>query len=229
MRPILVAAFIAVSALIACRGQPATGVNISHARAGGNDCTYSDETIYAERGSFDSAFGSSYLQIFGWENNLGRPTLAVGSSVLAGGSNNDFIAKEAVLSFQADGYNLPNETFALSALIAAGSDSTKNSVRVPLITGAIAEKFIGITKPVILLTTFQLQGTTQGGDKLSTQPFTYPIEVYNSGFSGCPPKYTLVLRGECGQPGKNLGVFPTPSPATAAALYCAPPPDAGTP
>lgn len=222
MRSLLIAGCaVGAIAAVACTGAPAQSVFVTHARAPGTACDYADDTHYVESANFDVAatpFGMG--QIFSWQNNLQATAITVGGDRIDSISKNDFTAKTVTVSYQTNpASSIPGDTVPIAASVPAGATSDKSSVAVPLITPAANGALLanigsggGITT---VLATFTIRGTLQSGGTLETQPFTFPIYAYNSGFTGCPAGTVDVGAGQCGAQGVNIGAL-----GNVTSLYC---------
>ena len=217
-RLLLATVFVAV--LAGCSTNQLDIVVLS-ARAPGDKCDFPDDTKYVSGGLVDfrpystlsggTAFTGSYAQVFSWENNMLSVPLVVNGQTVDQASGNDFIADQAVLTYQYSDPNvtLPSETENLRAVISAGCPRDKCSVGVSLIgpgASAILEGAVSAV-PQTLLVHFVLTGKTSGGRTTHTNEATFPITVFRSDPSTltCPAGTTLNV-GSCGVAGRDSPV-----------------------
>jgi hypothetical protein len=228
-----------VLALAACSSDQ-LGVVVLSARAPGDKCDYSDDTLYVSGGSVDfrpyttGAFGgvaqtTNFYQVFSWENNLQKTPLSVNGQVVDPGSGNDFIADSTVYSYRlSDGSaTIPDQIENVRAVAAAGTDTTKSSVPANLIqpgAAAILDPVLGPAAKTLLVT-FHYEGKTAAGASLHTNDVTFPVYVYKSGDGsvlncftggfpnpdGGTPIPSTLQTGTCGIPGKNADIACIPA------------------
>ena len=200
---------------------PQLDVVVLSARAPGTKCAFEDDTLYVSRGSLDfrpyttlgggTAFSGSYGQVFSWENNMQSVPLVVNGQTVDDASGNDFVADQAVLTYQYSdpSVTLPSETENLHAVVSAGCPRDKCSVGVSLIgpgASAILDAALGPT-PQTLLVTFVLTGKTTAGRTTQTNEVTFPLTVYKSDTTplSCPTG-TVLNTGVCGVAGRDTPV-----------------------
>lgn len=210
---------IGVLLLAGCKADDLNIVVLS-ARAPGDKCDFSDDTLYVSRGSLDIAqyiLGGQtgqtegYYQVFSWQNNLQKVPLSVNGQVVDPNAGNDFIADSVLYEYQ---YSDPSVVLApenanMRAVITAGGDPTKNSVPADLIQpgvfAAIDNSALG-TSPQTLLVTFQIFGKLAAGSSNHTNKVSFPLTVYRSVPKGSPVDCgtTQVLNGgACRVPGRD--------------------------
>jgi len=218
----LVLATLALAFLGACSGDQLSVVVLS-ARAPGDKCDFKDDTLYVESGSVDMRpydtggtnpfVLTSYGQVFSWQNNLQVVPLVVNGQTVDTGSGNDFIADEAVMSYQySDGsVTFPDEIQNLHAIIGAGGTHDKNSVGIDLIgSNAAGVLLLNVpTCPQTLITTFLFRGKTAAGRGMDTNTARFPVTIYRSeptqGALTCPAGFKL-SGGPCSIPGRDQDV-----------------------
>jgi hypothetical protein len=227
-----------VLALAACSSDP-LGVVVLSARAPGDKCDYSDDTLYVSGGSVDfrpyktGPFGgiaqtTNFFQIFSWENNLQKIPLTVNGQVVDTGSGNDFIADTAVYSYRLSDSSatIPDQIENLHAVAPAGADTTKSDAPANLIQPGAAAILDPVLTPAAktLLVTFHYEGKTSAGASLHTNDVSFPVYVYKTGTttldcfsSGFPnpdggtPIPATLQTGTCGIPGKNADIACIPA------------------
>lgn len=212
------AAGLLVTLLIAGCSADQQSVVVLSARAPGDKCEFSDDSVYVSSGSvdmrpYDIGAGppfpqtTTFYQVFSWENNMALVPLVVNGQVLDPGTGNNFIADQVVYNYQ---YSGPGQTFETEfantrAVISAGGKPTDNSVGIDLIQPKAAQKLLAIVDatPQTLLVTFQIKGKVAAGNSLSTNEVTFPLRVYKSSTTEltCPPGQ--VLATNCGSVGRD--------------------------
>ena len=227
-----------VLALAACSSDQ-LGVVVLSARAPGDKCDYSDDTVYVSGGSVDfrpyktgplggTAQTTNFFQIFSWANNLQKIPLSVNGQVVDTGSGNDFITDTAVYSYRlSDGSaTIPDQIENLHAVVAAGADTTKSDVPANLIQPGAAVILDPVLGPAAktLLVTFHYEGKTAAGASLHTNDVSFPVYVYKSGTTvldcfgggfpnpdGGAPIPSTLQTGTCKIPGKNADIACIPA------------------
>jgi len=213
-------------ALLGCSADQLSVV-ISNARAAGDKCDFTDDTIYVSGGSVDmrpydvgtppvTFQSASFYQVFSWENNLISVPLVVNGQTVDPGAGNNFVVDTAHFSYQYSGagQTFEDEIANMRAVISAGGTARDNSVGVELIQPKAAAKLLTIvnTTPQTLLVTFWLSGKLTAGSSLNTNKVSFPITVYQSaaGTLTCPAGQ--VPTSTCGEVGRgsNIGCI-TPS------------------
>ena len=192
-----------LAAAAACTAEKNISIVVTAARAPGDNCDFPDPSKYVEGGAIDmSVFGpnSSYFQIFSWESQLQQISTTVNGDTIAGPQANTFIANRVELTYLlVNGTNPPNGLINMSASIAAGATSDKNSVGPELLTpdaaqAADAATTVGASQT--LLVTFQIAGNLVSGASSATNPVTFPLTLFR-----CPP---AALNAECAAPKSDL-------------------------
>jgi hypothetical protein len=198
-------------------------VVVLSARAPGDKCDFKDDTLYVSGGSVDMrpvdnggtvpSVLASYEQIFSWQNNMPGVPLIVNGQTVDTGSGNDFIADEAILSYQyTDGsVAFAGEVQNLRAIIPAGGTHDKSSVGINLIGASAAGVLLANvpTSPQTLITSFFFRGKTASGKPIDTNVASFPLTIYRSeptlGPLVCPPGQ-IPAGGVCGIPGRDQDV-----------------------
>jgi hypothetical protein len=203
-----------LAAAAACTAEKDISIVVTAARAPGDTCGFTDPTLYVEGGAIDmSVFGpaSSYFQVFSWESQLQQISTTVNGDTIASSQANTFIANRVQLSYiLVGGTNPPNGLINMSATIVAGATPDKNSVGVELLTPEAAQA--GNTATLAggsqtLLVTFQIAGNLVSGASSMTNPITYPLTLFRSGYDAatntCPPGETTHVTS-CNIPGRDI-------------------------
>lgn len=210
MRFLFAACFVIAAAglLTACPGTTPNQITITQARypaINSGVCDWSSNTLYAEGISVDLATASGANWYFGWSSNLERGSLVVGSDTVTAANHNDFEAKSVTLNYKSTpAIDLPSETLPLSAYLPAGGLDTSNYFGIPILTSkTVAELAAKIPGPTTVVATFTVSGNLVSGDAVTTNPFSFPVQVYNSGFvhgsCSAPTPYEVPLNGLCQQ------------------------------
>jgi len=227
---VLTLAALSTALLLAgCSADPLNIVVLS-ARAPGDKCDFSDDTLYNPQGSLDltpyyltdpatdptavPTVTGRYYQVFSWQNNLQPAPLSVGGQVIDPGTGNDFIADSIVYEYQ---YTDPSVALApessnLRAVITAGGTPDKNSVPADLIQpnarAAIEGSTAIDTSAQKLLVTFQIFGKLAGGSSNHTNKVTFPVTVYRRSTTplNCFTNALVPNGGACGTPGRDQDV-----------------------
>ena len=187
--------------LSACKADDLNIIVLS-ARAPGDSCTFSDDSLYVARGSLDMTpyytvdpatnpgavpqVSRRYYQVFSWESQLASVPISVGGQVIDPGGGNTFIADSAVYSYQ---YSDPSVTLAsesenIHAVISAGGLATANSVPADLLQPKAAAAIEGSTgingAAQTLLVTLQYFGRLAAGGSKHTNQVTFPLTIYRT-------------------------------------------------
>lgn len=189
------------TALGSCTSPPDQSIIVSEARAPGSICDFSDATLYVESAAVDlAAYGaqSSYVQVFGWENDLENISVTVTQQITSE-TPNTFIATTiednyTLLGAPTTAGTPPNGLVSISATIPPGGTPTANTVGVYLLTQAAMQAICGDptltencpgfpagTPSATLLVKFQITGALVGGGATSTNPIIYPVYLFNHG------------------------------------------------
>jgi hypothetical protein len=220
----------------ACSAPKDQSIIVTQARAPGLACDFSDPTKYVESGQIDlAAFGaaSSFIQIFGWENDLQDIGVNVNGSQITTETPNTFIATAIQDTYVMVGGTSPPSGFVnISATIAPGGVPATSDVGVYLLTQEAAQTICGNptatencpglaagSPSATLLVTFQIMGTLVGGGQAQTNPITFPLTLFNSGNTvpsdpAVPTLEPWVCKvggpqvDSCGIPGRSLPYCP---------------------
>jgi hypothetical protein len=137
-------------------------------------------------------------------------TFALINDGLQGPSRNDFIADAILFSYSATPPvpGLANEVVPIFFRIPAGA-STGTFLQMYLTTANTQQALrasVARGQTVNLNITLQVRGALASGQKISSNKITFPIQVYNSGFSGtCAVGDVRIPSGPCGSPGGQDG------------------------
>ncbi len=169
---------------------------------GAQGCTALTIAIYA--GTLDISGTSRYLLQFQMES-----TFALINDGLQGPSRNDFIADAILFSYSATPpvAGLANEVLPIFFRIPAGA-GTGTFLQMYLTTANTQQALrasVGPGQIVNLNVTVQVRGALASGQKLTSNKVTFPIQVFNSGFSGCAAGDVRIPSGPCGAPGGQDG------------------------
>jgi hypothetical protein len=215
-------ALAAASVLTSGCGADPLNVVVLSARAPGNKCDFSDDTLYVARGSLDlrpyvdggQQFQTQrYYQVFSWRSNLTSVPITVNGQVVDPASGNDFVADSVHYEYQ---YSDPNVVLApeaqnMRAVITAGGNQTDNSVPADLIQpgafAAINASNLGSAGQTLLVT-FQIFGKLAAGGSKHTNKVSFPLTVYRSSTTAldCGASGLVPNGGVCGVPGRDQDV-----------------------
>ncbi len=217
----------------ACKAPSDQSIIVTTARAPGTQCDFSDSTKYVEGGAIDlAAFGadSSYLQVFSWENDLENISVTVTSQITTD-TPNTFIATTIEDSYVllGGGAKPPAGLVSITAAIAPGAVASTSDVGVFLLTQQAMATICGApsatencpgfpagTSAATLNVTFQIAGALVGGGSAQTNAITFPLTLFNSGFTVpadpafptvepwvCAPGASPAVTS-CGVPGRDI-------------------------
>jgi hypothetical protein len=176
------------------------------------------------RGSMDVSARTSFFIQFNVESNLQATETQVGGDTIAGPERNDFIAEQQELNYTLSGTSVSfeQETVQIYSVIRPG-DTARTIVD---LIGPKAYATLLANVPAgtaaELVVTMQLVGRLASGPVIRSTEATFPITVFNSGFTGCPAGTGLDPTGPCSSGGGQNGVPPQccPVDATTGALTC---------
>ncbi len=158
-------------------------------------------------GSLDVA-NPAFVMDFQVESNL-APTTAAGTL----SDPNDFILEEIAYTYKTTpNKNVKAETRKAYDVIRAGSTSTFRLNLISPAAGTTLSEGIGADELVDLEVTFQLKGRTGAGGGAESNLATYPIRLFNSGFTGA---CQVRANGPCGASGGQNGAPLQCCPSTA--------------
>jgi hypothetical protein len=162
-------------------------------------------------GSLDISANTNYLVQFTMESTFQQlSTSFSGETPFAVPSRNDWTATAIAYSYTtvpALTPPLPAEQLPLYFRLPAGASST-SFIGLDLITASVAQRMVtsvAVGNAVQLNITIQLLGELASGQKMNTNKVTYPIVIYNTGFTGCAAGDRRVPSGPCATPGGQDG------------------------
>lgn len=176
--------------------------------AGAQGCTALTIALYS--GSLDISATSRYLLQFQMESTFEIINTTGTTDVIQGPQRNDFIADAILFSYSATPpvAGLANEVVPVAFRIPAGA-STGTFMQVYMITANTYQALlatVGRGQTVTINITIQVRGRLASGQRLSSNKVTFPIQVYNSGFSGtCAVGDVRIPSGPCATPGGQDG------------------------
>ena len=214
---ILIAAALAVPGCVTDQPLLVTGI---HSLDPQNKGTCTASNLQQGGGSLDLAGGGSYLMAIDLQNDL-EPNLDTKGdmTVLETGLHRNTVLLDTVTYTYT---SVPTVTFVQESLPvtfsippSAGSPNAFHITRFPLFNRKALEKLYSVldgttnTNGVLDVRDVKVKivfsGSVVSGGRISSTPITYPIAVYNSGFT-CPTAGdTLGLVGPCGNPGGQDG------------------------
>jgi hypothetical protein len=181
--------------------------------ASGGGCEF-DDTIFISGGSLDVSARTSYSVWFDVKNETQEIETSTNGEVIAGSSRNDFYVSRTNfrytasngLAFQAEPENRFSVIEPGGNGLKMGMDliGLKASTQLPTSISAGAE-------PFELLVSFDLTGRfAHGGAEVTSNRVTFPITIFSSGFTGCPPLADggvdrIAPTGPCGSGGGQDG------------------------
>jgi len=174
---------------------------------GAQGCTALTIAIYA--GTLDISGTSRYLLQFQMESTFAQISTVGTTDVIQGPQRNDFIADAILFSYSATPpvAGLANEVLPIFFRIPAGA-GTGTFLQMYLTTANTQQALrasVGPGQIVNLNVTVQVRGALASGQKLTSNKVTFPIQVFNSGFSGCAAGDVRIPSGPCGAPGGQDG------------------------
>lgn len=170
-----------------------------------------DNTLSISQGSLDLSVGVGYIGRFAVESNLQPITVEVGSDTVAGADQNDFVVERIDISYSnpLGGAVPPAVTIPLHFVIRAGARAQNTNMGIDLLPANARASLAGVgATGTIVVATFTVTGSLRSGRTFTSNDVNFPIEVFESGFSGCGAGQTLELNGPCGSIGAQDGTFP---------------------
>ena len=188
------------------------------AAAGAATCE-ADAKLEQLEGRLDISASQQYLIAFGQQSDLQKLSTTVQGEVLAGPNRNDFIADQMIFQYSSvPARPFEAETKPIYAVIAAGSNGSDGWISLDLLApkaAALLASSLSRGDSLQLNATFQLSGALVSGQKLKSNTITFPIAVFNSGFTGCPAGDIPAPTGPCGgiggQDGSPVGCCSNPT------------------
>ena len=158
-------------------------------------------------GSLDISASQQFWMAFNKQSDMQPLTTTVNSEVLAGPDRNDFIADQMIFTYSSTpALPFEPETQGVYGVIKAGEQS--GTIKLNLLAPNAAQLLqakLGRGDSVELVATFTLSGALASGQKLKSNTIAFPIQVFNSGFAGCPAGDIPAPTGPCGVPGGQDG------------------------
>lgn len=182
-------------------------------------------TVGIPFGTLDISGNTSYILQWTVESTLQQLSTSIsGEPPFAVPSRNDFVATEVDYSYTtvpALNPALADEALPYSWRIPAGATGTSSFIGMQMIGPAATTQLINTVRPgnvVQLNVTFYLRGALASGQKITTNKVSYSIDVYSTGFPGCPVGVRRIPSGPCQTPGGQDGTVVgccggTPPPA----------------
>lgn len=187
-------------------------------------CTFADtESPSLTRGSLDISSRNRYLAQFGIESILLPLETEVGDEVIAGAERLDFIADQMVVNYTLSGSSVTfeEEALAMYALIRAGASAEQIVDLIGPKAAATLATAVPVGGVAELLVRFQLRGHLASGAAIRSTEITFPITVFNSGFTGCATGEGFNPAGPCGTGGGQDGIpVCCPADATTGEVTC---------
>ncbi len=166
-------------------------IGLQRLQGDANSCEASEEDMLV--GSYDVSGGQTYVAgTLRYESVLVDPEpLEVGDRTLPVESR-DIVIEEVVFSYRVEGVTMPAEE-AVPVYFVIRPNATEGSAirRVPLVTEAARRALVaGLPVPTprtspagTLYVSMQLRGHMTSGGSIASNTITFPLTVYNTGFS----------------------------------------------
>lgn len=189
---------------------------------GSSTCSLQNSAVAQTGGILDISATTEYVIAFGLGSDLQQPTLQNANGTEAGSlTDNDFVFDQVQLNYVATPkLSLAQEILPTSGVVPAQAISPTSWIGMNVIGPKAAAALLAATAAtnVELVVTATLQGNLRNGTPENSTPFAYPINVFNSGFAGCPAGVRAIPSGPCGIAGGQDGT---------AIGCCVPNPDGG--
>jgi hypothetical protein len=176
---------------------------------GTQGCTAS--AVGITRGSLDISATSAYILQFAMESTFEIINTYGTNDVIQGPQRNDFIGENILFNYSATPpvAGLPaTDQVPINYRLPAGA-TTGSFLREYLITANAYQALrssVGRGQVVTVNVTLQVRGALASGQKVNSNKVTFPIQVYNSGFSGiCAAGDVRIPSGPCATPGGQDG------------------------
>jgi hypothetical protein len=195
-----------------------TGVRLLNAHGYDATCEIDAELVQS-RGSLDISATTTYNLAFDVESDLTQDETTVGGTVLQPQNQNNFFVKEGVYSYTSNPDLSFNEERANAHYVASAGATEGGYITLNLIQPQAREQLLSslaVGEELQLLVTVHLEGELGSGKKVKTNEVTFPIQVYNSGFSGCPGSTVAPTGAPCGNVGQDSGAGCCSNPSFAA-------------
>ncbi len=203
MKRLLIVASVA-SMVVGC-SSPESGVRLLNAHLFDATCEI-DTDVSISRGSLDISASTAYNVAFDIESDLTQTETSVGGQVLQPANQNNFFVQEVVYKYSSEPTQaFPEERVNAHFVVSAGS--TEGSfMTVNLIQSQASELLLASVPAggqMRILVTFHLEGEFASGKSAKTNEVSYPILIYNSGFTGCPGSTVAPTGAPCGNTGQD--------------------------
>lgn len=173
-------------------------------------CEASDIQLVA--GSLDVSGTTFYVAQFDMESSLQQLSSSSGGETIAGANRNDFFADEVVLSYTSTpSQPFEEERVPMHFVLPPGASRDDSFLRMNIIGPKAAQRLVDNVTPgntLDLVVTLEVRGHLASGQDVSSNPVSYPISIFNSGFAGCTSPLILAGTGPCGLPGGQDGSRP---------------------
>jgi hypothetical protein len=210
MKPSVTSALLALGLTACVDGTPA--LQIGGAAAQGTDCSISASTGPGLlRGTLDLTFraGSGYPLVLAVTSNLSSTAVEVGGTPVSGDEPDTIYITRVALKYSTSTPGLTLREKSASVPIYGTLDDTGNLL-LNLLTPTVIEDLNGFVPgnaPAEVLIKVQLRGERVTGDEVESNEITFPLSVYESGFT-CPTGQVFAKNTDaCPQIGLN-NVFP---------------------
>jgi hypothetical protein len=198
---------------------PTYGLQVGPAAATG--CV-ANTAIAQSGGSLDISANANYLIAYGATSDLQSPQITNNAGGNAGSStDNDFVFTQALVTYTSTPkLTFAQETIPMAGVVPAQAVQPADYIGMYILGPKAAATLAGATAAgdIEVEVTVVLQGALHSGQAEQSTPFTYPIDVFSSGFGGCPAGVSPILSGPCGNAGGQDGTL----------VGCCVPSDAGT-
>ena len=220
MKRVMAIAALALAPLGCVANQGDAPIRFLQARAldfeEGQGCTGSDEFVISE-GSLDISGGQGYLLAVNVETNTFQQPITIGQEPFSGGGLGDITLNEIIYSYDfqpllgSEGISLDlpadeEDRVAYYGVFRPETDpeETYTFVRAigPRALAVLRAAITPGTGGVTVLSTIKARGKLSGGQTVETNKFTFPVTVYATGLTYCPPGQ--VPAGTCFLPGQDI-------------------------
>ncbi len=176
-----------------------------------------DNDVSISQGSLDLSVGVGYIAHFAVESNLQAVSTVVDGDVVSGPDQNDFVVERVDIEYSnpAGGAAPAAATLPIHFVIRAGASAENTNLGLNLLPAEARAALAGVgSAGTIVVATVSVTGSLRSGRTFTSNEVNFPIEVFESGFSGCGAGEALELTGPCGSIGAQDGTFPVCVPVT---------------
>jgi hypothetical protein len=204
MKQLFLVAAIAVGAAGCADGL--SPIQIGNALPVDENCEPSgDDDTFISRGSMDisrQAIGlsTSYPIPFRITSNLEAVDTVVGDSTVGDLSRNRFIVEEVEVRYT----STPEDTYAVQrsarhAVIEPAGGEARMFIELisPKAFETASQRVLATGEPVTLLAHFRVKGKLGTGQSAESNEASFPITIYDSGFTGCGAGHVLANASSC--------------------------------